>query len=78
MVSVFGSWPWAVIFMYRSALLKSRVELSMVVAKTRVVFKAPTVKAVDGALRFVMGVPSQWYHWKVAMPLAGDQRSEVT
>lgn len=50
----------------------------MVVAKTRVVFKAPTVKAVDGALRFVMGVPSQWYHWKVAMPLAGDQRSEVT
>lgn len=43
------------------------------------VLSAPTVKVVDeGVLMFVMGVPSQWYHWKLAVPVAGDQRSEVT
>ena len=57
--------------------MKFKVELSRVVARTRVVFKGPTVKFVEGVLIFVMGVPSQWYHWKEAMPVAGDQRSDV-
>ena len=58
--------------------MKSSVELSSVVVRTRVVFSAPTVKLVSGVLIFAMGVPSQWYHWKEALPVAGDQRSDVT
>ena len=59
--------------------MKFKVELWSVVVSTRVVFKGPTAKfVVEGVLVFVMGVPSQWYHWKEAMPVAGDQRLEVT
>ena len=58
-VSMFGSWPWASRFMYSTALLKSRVELSSVVASTRVVFRGPTVKLVGGVVKLAMGVPSQ-------------------
>ena len=42
-------------------------------------FKPPTVKlTVEGVLRLAMGVPSHCSHWKVAVPLAGVHRSEVT
>ena len=54
----------------------------MVVENTRVVFSAPTVKGwgVDGVPTVAseaMGVPSQVNHSKDAVPVAGDQRSDV-
>ena len=70
--------------MYKTALVTSKsVELFNVIEKTSVVFSAPTVKGlgVDGVLAVAsatMGVPSQVNHSKDAVPVAGDQRSDVT
>ena len=62
--------------------MSNAVEFFSVVENTRVVFSAPTVKGVgvDGVpavASATIGVPSQVNHSKDAVPVAGDQRSDV-